>query len=210
MALPQMDITQAKSTLTNRQNNPTGAKFNRLRVRDQPSFDKLGIGNYFAEYALNDKQKLQVWMYVESAPPLVDEVVVYIYPANPSDVSYARALKLLKVVYDDSRPGAKVVTDFQDAHNMAVKNQYNADTKHYEDGSLLPRSYDGGLYYLGKNFGYKVHHHKGGLEVGIYRKDYWQKLIMDVKKRRFPDPKPTPKPVVKPVPKSTPNPTIVW
>lgn len=210
-ALPQMDITAAKGTLTTRQKTPTAAAFLKARVRDQPSFDKLGIGNYYAEYRLNSQQQLQVWMYVESAPPLVDEVVVYIYPAKPADVSFQRAQKLLNIVYGESSTGNKVVADFTEAFNLPTMNQYKKPTAVYgPNRSLLPTSYDGGLYYLGKNFGYKVGYHKGGLEVGIYRKDYWQKFIMGVKALRFHDPLPPPKPGPTPLPPPKPLPTIVW
>ncbi len=209
-ALPQMEITQAKSTLTSRQNTATGVEFNRRRVRDQPSFDRLGIGNYMAEYKLDNNQKLMVWMYVESTPPTVDEVVVYIYPAKPQDVTYDRALKLLNIVYGESRSGSKVVADFRDAKNTAVLNQYKKQTLRYQQASLLPQNYDGGLYYLGKSFGYKVYHHNGGLQVDIRRKDALQKTVMEIKSLRYPDPKPPAPAGPKPTPMPTPRPKIVW
>lgn len=210
MALPQMDITQAKGTLTGRANTATGVEFNRRRVRDQPSFDRLGIGNYMAEYKLDNSQKLMVWMYVESAPPLVDEVVVYIYPAKAADVTYERALKLLNIVYGESKSGNKVVADFRDAKSAIVLNQYKKPTLRYQQASLLPQNYDGGLYYLGKTFGYKVYHHNNGLQIDIKRKDDVQSHVMQVKSRRYPDPKPTPPPGPKPTPTPTPRPKIVW
>lgn len=208
-ALPQMDITQAKATLTNRDTNPTGNEFKLRRITDRPSFDKLGIGNYFTEYRLDAGQRIQVWMYVESAPPIVDEVVVYIYPAQAKDLTFERALKLLNIVYADSRTGNKVVADFK-AARAPFKNQYNQTSLTYQQGSLLPLSHDGSLYYMGKAFGYKVGLDKGGLQVDILRKDFLQKYILDIKKRRFPDPKPTPKPTPTPGPGPTPHPKIVW
>ncbi|MEZ0372511.1 MAG: hypothetical protein ACAI44_25695 [Candidatus Sericytochromatia bacterium] len=210
LALPQMDITSAKATLTGRSNTATGVEFNRRRVRDQPSFDRLGIGNYYAEYKLDAGQKVGVWMYVESAPPIVDEVVTYIYPAKPKDLTFDRALKLLNIIYGESKTGARVVADFREAKGLVMLNQYKKPTLRYQQGSLLPQGYDGALYYLGQNFGYKVSLHKGGLEVGIYRKDYWQKFIMEVKNLRYPDPKPLPPPGPTPTPEPTPRPHIVW
>lgn len=210
-ALPQMDITAAKATLTKRTATPIGTEFTLRRITDRPSFDKLGVGNYFTEYRLDAGQKVQVWMYVESAPPIVDEVVVYIYPAKASDLNFDRALKLLNIVYGTSASGSKVVQDFKEAKSGSeFKNQYGTKTLTYQQGSLLPLSHNGALYYIGKSFGYKVSLHKGGFEVGIYRKDAIQKYVLDLKKRHFPDTPPAPKATPTPRPPATPRPKIVW
>lgn len=209
-ALPQMDITAAKAAITSRQKTPLSNEFLRRRVRDQPSFDKLGIGNYYSEYRLDAGEKLQIWMYVESAPPMVDEVVVYIYPAKPADVSFARAQKLLNIVYGESTTGSKVVADFNQAYATPPDNKYKQPTQTYQQQSLLPQGYDGGLYYLGKNFGYKVGYHLGGLQIDIHRRDVWEKFIMGVKDQRYPDPKPVPVYKPQPTPVPIPHPTIIW
>ena len=210
VALPKMDITSAKATLYKRQNTASGTEFNRRRVRDLPSFDKIGIGNYMAEYRLDRGQTLMVWMYVESAPPEVDEVVLHVQPANPADVTHKRALDLLRLVYGESRTGSQVVGDFERAKGNTVKNKYKLDTRKYQEQSLLPKQYDGGLYYLGNNYGYTVKYNKGGLEVGIFRKEKLEALVMDVKNQKYPDPRPpapTPKP---PPPAPTPRPQLSW
>lgn len=209
-ALPSMDITAAKGTLTSRQKTSTALNFLQRRVRDQPSFDKLGIGNYYAEYKLNSTQRLQVWMYVETVPPIVDRVVLYIYPAKPSDVDFNRALKLVSIVYAESTSGSKVVGDFADAKNLINPNKYKRPTSTYQQRSLLPQAYDGALYYLGKAFGYKVLYHLGGLEVDILNRASMEKFVMGVKDLRYPDPTPTPTPGPMPTPVPTPTPTLVW
>lgn len=210
-ALPKMEINAAKGTLYNRQPTPKSREFNSRRVRDLPSFDRLGIGNYYAEYRLDGGKKLQVWMYVESAPPTVDEVVLFVSPATPKDLTPARALQLIQLVYGESRQGAQVVTDFQAAPATKLLNPYKLNARTFEHQSLLPLSFDGSLYYLGNNFGYKVSYHKGGIEVGIHRKDLWQNMILDVKRRHnIPDNRPAPKPPPKPAPTPTPHPRISW
>lgn len=209
-ALPSMDITSAKGTLTSRQKTPMALNFIQRRVRDQPSFDKIGIGNYYAEYKLNAVQKLQVWMYVETTPPMVDRVVLYIYPAKPSDLAYKRALDLINIVYGESTTGSKVVGDFRDAYTLDNKNKYKLSTQTFQQRSLLPQAYDGALYYLGKSFGYKVLYHLNGVEVDILNRAPMEKFIMGVKDLRYPDPKPTPKPGPTPTPVPQPTPAIVW
>lgn len=210
IALPKMDINQAKSTLFKRQRTATATEFNSRRIRDLPSFDRLGIGSYSAEYRLDGGKTLMVWMYVESEPPLVDEVVLYVSPAQTSDLSYDRAMKLLDLVYGESISGVRVLADFKEARKNTTKNQYNLLTQTYEQGSLIPQSYDGSLYYLGNSFGYKVAYRKGGLQVTIRSKDYFEKLIMETKQRAFPDPRPTPTPAPTPRPTPTPHPNITW
>lgn len=209
-ALPKMDITSAKGTLYKRQKTATGVEFNRRRVRDLPSFDKIGIGNYMAEYRLDKGQTLLVWMYVEKTPPEVDEVVLHIHPASPSDVSHKRALDLLRLVYGESLTGSRVIADFEKAKGNTVKNKYRLDTRKYQEQSLLPKQYTGALYYLGSQYGYTVNYNKGGLEVGIFKKDALEALIMDVKDQKYPDPKPTPKPPPPPPPAPSPRPQLSW
>jgi len=209
-ALPSMDITSAKATLTSRQNTALSKNFIMRRVRDQPSFDKLGIGNYYVEYKLNETQKLQVWMYVETAPPMVDRVVLYIYPAKPTDLAYKRALDLVNIVYGESTSGNKVVSDFREAYALDNKNKYKRSTQTYQQRSLLPQAYDGALYYLGKAFGYKVVYHLNGIEVDIQNRAPMEKLVMGIKDLRYPDPKPTPTAGPAPTPMPKPTPTIRW
>lgn len=209
-ALPKMDINSAKGTLYKRQKTATGVEFNRRRVRDLPSFDKIGIGNYMAEYRLDKGQTLLVWMYVEKTPPEVDEVVLHIHPASPGDVSHKRALDLLRLVYGESLSGSRVIADFEQAKGNTVKNKYRLDTRKYQEQSLLPKQHTGALYYLGNQYGYTVNYNKGGLEVGIFRKDALEALIMDVKDQKYPDPKPTPKPPPPPPPAPSPRPQLSW
>jgi len=210
LALPKMEINQAKGTLYKRQRTPTAVEFNSRRIRDLPSFDKLGTGNYFAEYRLDGGKKLMVWMYVESEPPLVDEVVLYIAPARTSDVTFERAMQLLELVYAESTAGSRVITDFQNAKKNTTQNKYKLQTQTYEHDYLIPLSFDGSLYYLGSSYGYKVDYRKGGLQVVIHPKDYLEKLIMETKERRFPDPLPAPTPFPTPRPTPTPHPKISW
>jgi hypothetical protein len=210
MALPKMDITSAKGTLYKRQKTATGVEFNRRRVRDLPSFDKIGVGNYMAEYRLDKGQTLLVWMYVEKSPPEVDEVVLHVHPANPSDVTHKRALDLLRLVYGESLTGSRVINDFEMAKGNTVKNKYRLDTRKYQEQSLLPKQYTGGLYYLGNQYGYTVNYNKGGLEVGIFKKEALQALIMDVKNQKYPDPKPAPTAPPPPPPAPSPRPQLSW
>lgn len=210
LALPKMDIVSAKASLYKRKNTPAGAEFNNRRIKDLPAFDKLGIGNYYALYQLDQGKKLQIWMYVESAPPEVDEVLLRVSPASPADVTPARAAGLLQVVYGDSLSGSRVIDDFKAAQTRKIKNQYKLDTKTYQHGSLLPTAYDGGLYYVGNSYGYKVVYHKGGFEIKILRKDYMEKWVMETKRRKYPDPLPPAKPTPKPPPAATPRPAIRW
>lgn len=211
LALPKMDITQAKSALFKRQDTPTAAEFNSRRVRDLPSFDKLGIGNYYAEYRLDGGKTLMVWMYVASEPPLVDEVELYVAPAKTSEFTYQRALDLVKLVYAESKTGARVVTDFEGAPDHKSKNRFGLDHQTFEQKSLIPQSYDGALYYLGDSYGYKVEYRKGGLQVTIHRKDYLEKHIDEILKlKSYPEPKPTPTPAPTPTPGPTPHPKITW
>lgn len=209
-ALPKMDITTAKGTLYKRQKTATGVEFNRRRVRDLPSFDKIGIGNYMAEYRLNKGQTLLIWMYVERTPPEVDEVVLHVQPASPSDVTHKRALDLLRLVYGESLTGARVIADFEQAKGNTVKNKYRLDTRKYQEQSLLPKQYTGALYYLGSQYGYTVNYNKGGLEVGIFKKDALEALIMDVKDQKYPDPKPVPTQAPPPPPAPSPRPELSW
>ncbi len=209
-ALPKMDIRSAKATLYKRQRTATGVEFNRRRTMDLPSFDKIGIGNYHAQYRLDRGQKLLVWMYVESAPPEVDEVVLHIHPAKPSDVTHSRAMDLLRLVYGESLAGASVLTDFENAKGNTVKNKYKLDTRTYAEQSLLPKRHTGKLYYIGSKYGYTVGYNKGGMEVGIFRKERLTNLIMDVKDQKYPDPKPTPTPAPTPAPTPTPRPQLSW
>lgn len=210
LALPKMEYVSARSALYRRKPTPTGVEFNSRRVRDFPSFDKLGIGNYQAEYRLDDGKKLLIWMYVESAPPQVDEVVLHVSPARREDVTHERALQLIDLVYGESNSGFGVVRDFQEAKSAEIQNAYKLPTRKYEHQSLLPKAYDGGLYYLGTRFGYKVAYNRGGLEVNIYSREYLQTLVMDIKKRAHPDPTPTPTPMPTPKPTPTPRPRLTW
>ena len=211
LALPKMELVSAKKALFKRDKTPTAEEFNSRRISDLPNFDRLGVGNYRATYRLDNNQTLMVWHYVEKQPPTVDETVVYITPATPADVTHARALKLLRIVYGESTSGKKVVTDFEEAKSNEIKNKYKMNAQRFEDGSLLPKSYDGALYYLGKQFGYKVRYNKNGLEVIIYRNDVWEKFIMDtIQHKKYPMPTPTPTPEPTPLPTPTPHPTITW
>lgn len=210
LALPKMDIASAKATLYKRNNTPRAREFNNRRVKDLPAFDKLGIGNYYALYQLDQGKQLQIWMYVEASPPEVDEVLVRVSPASPADVTPARAAGLLNLVYADSSAGARVIEDFKMAQTRKIKNQYRLDTKTYQHGSLLPTAYDGGLYYVGNSFGYKVAYHKGGFEITIQRKEYLENWVMATKRRKFPDPLPPAKPTPTPPPAPTPRPAIRW
>ncbi len=210
LALPKMDIASAKATLYKRNSTPSAREFINRRIKDLPAFDKLGIGNYYALYQLDQGQKLQIWMYVEASPPEVDEVLLRVSPASPSDVTPARAQGLLNLVYGESLTGSRVIDDFKSALTHKIKNQYKEDTKTYQHGSLLPSSYDGGLYYVGNSYGYKVVYHKGGFEISLQRKDYLEKWVMDTKKRKFPDPLPAAKPTPTPPPAPTPRPAIRW
>lgn len=210
LALPKMEYVAARSTLFRRKPTPTGVEFNSRRTRDFPSFDKLGIGNYQAEYRLDGGKKLMIWMYVESAPPLVDEVVLHVSPARPQDVTHQRALQLLELVYGESLSGFGVVRDFQDAKTAEIQNAYKLPTRKYEHHSLLPKAYDGGLYYLGARFGYKVAYNRGGLEVHLHSREYLQPFVMNAKARAHPDPTPTPTPMPTPRPTPTPRPRLTW
>jgi len=210
LALPKMDIASAKATLYKRSSTPTAREFNNRRVKDLPAFDKLGIGNYYALYQLDQGKKLQIWMYVESAPPEVDEVLLRVSPASPADVTPARAAGLLNLVYGESLAGSRVIEDFKTAQTRKIKNQYRMDTKTYQHGSLIPTSFDGGLYYVGNNYGYKVTYHKGGFEITVQRKEYLEKWVMDTKKRKYPDPLPPAKPTPTPPPAPTPRPAVRW
>lgn len=211
LALPKMEITAAKKALYKRKNTPTAVEFNSRRVSDLPNFDRLGIGNYRATYKLDNEQTLMVWLYVEDQPPNVDEAVLYITPATPQDVRHERALKLLQIVYGESLSGSRVVQDFEKARDREVLNKYKLPAERFIDGSLLPPDYDGGLYYLGDQYGYKVRYNKKGLEVSIHRDDAWEKFIMDtIQHKRYPMPTPTPTPFPTPTPGPTPNPTITW
>lgn len=209
-ALPGMEITSAKNTLLSRKNTPVGNEFKHRRLSDLPTFDKLGVGNYHAQYRLDNNQKLMIWMYVESAPPTVDEVVLYVTPATPKDATFARALKLVDIVYTESNSGSQVVKDFKAAKDKQHLNQYKKPMTTFEEKSLIPKGYDGYAYYLGDLFGYKVGFHKGGMEVSIYRKDIFKALIDDIKRRRYPESPPdaAPPPPLPPLP--TPHPPIVW
>ncbi|MGE3727636.1 MAG: hypothetical protein AB7I41_18905 [Candidatus Sericytochromatia bacterium] len=209
-ALPGMEITSAKNTLLSRKPTPVGNEFKHRRVSDLPSFDKLGVGNYHAQYRLDNGRKLMIWMYVESAPPIVDEVVLYVTPATPKDATFEKALKLVDIVYTESNSGSQVVKDFKEAKDKKHLNVHKNPMLTFEDKSLIPKGYDGYAYYLGDLFGYKVGFHKGGMEVSIYRKDVFKALIDDIKKRRYPDPPPdapTPPPLP---PLPTPHPPIAW
>lgn len=209
-ALPGMDVTSAKNTLLNRKNTPVGNEFKTRRVTDLPTFDKLGVGNYHAQYRLDNGRKLMIWMYVQNAPPAVDEVVLYVTPAKPADASFARALKLVDLVYAESSAGSQIVKDFKEAKGKEHLNQYKKPMLTFDDGSLIPRGYDGCLYYMGDLFGYKVGYNKGGMEITVYRKDVMKALVDDIKKRRYPDPLP-PGPTAPPLPPlPTPHPPIVW
>ena len=210
LALPKMDIASAKATLYKRSSTPTAREFNNRRVKDLPAFDKLGIGNYYALYQLDQGKKLQIWMYVESGPPEVDEVLLRVSPASPADVTPARAAGLLNLVYGESLAGSRVIEDFKTAQTRKIKNQYRMDTKTYQHGSLIPTSFDGGLYYVGNNYGYKVTYHKGGFEITVQRKEYLEKWVMDTKKRKYPDPLPPAKPTPTPPPAPTPRPAVRW
>jgi hypothetical protein len=192
-ALPKMEVSAAKAALYSRQPTPTAREFNQRRIVDLPSFDKIGIGNYHAEYRLDNGKKLMVWMYVESEPPLVDEVVLYVTPANTKDTTHARAIQLVDLVYRESNAGSYVIDDFKKAKK-----------------SPIPMSYDGGMYFLGDIFGYKVSYNRGGLEVGIYRLDHFKLLVKDIENRVVPKPAPTPKPTPKPTPVPTPIPKVKW
>ncbi|PIQ27018.1 hypothetical protein COW36_16090 [bacterium (Candidatus Blackallbacteria) CG17_big_fil_post_rev_8_21_14_2_50_48_46] len=208
-ALPGMEITSAKNTLTSRKPTPTGQEFKHRRVSDLPTFDKLGVGNYFSQYRL-DGQKLMIWMYVESAPPAVDEVVLFVTPASAKDDSFARALKLVDLVYGESNSASQVVNDLKNAQSKEHKNDQKVTMLTFEEKSLLPKGYDGYRYYIGDLYGYKIGLHKGGFEVGIYRKDVLMAQIKDVKKRLYPDPLP-PGPTPPPLPPlPTPHPPLRW
>jgi hypothetical protein len=209
-ALPGMEITAAKNTLLSRKPTPEGNEFKQRRVSDLPSFDKLGVGNYFAQYRLDQGHKLMIWMYVESQPPAVDEVVLFVTPATAKDANFARALKLIELIYADSNSGSQVVTDFKMAKDKKHMNKFNLATQTFEERSLLPKSFDNSLYYLGDLYGYKVGLHRGGLEITISRKDALKAFVDEVKMRRYPDPlpAPTPPPPLPPLP--TPHPPISW
>jgi hypothetical protein len=211
-ALPGMEITSAKNTLLSRKPTPVGNEFKHRRVSDLPSFDKLGVGNYHAQYRLDNGRKLMIWMYVESAPPIVDEVVLYVTPATPKDATFARALKLVELVYAESNSGSQIVKDFKDAKDKKHLNKYKMEMATYDgsEKSLIPKGYDGYAYYLGDLYGYKVGFHKGGMEVSVYKKDVFKALIDDIKRRRYPEPLP-PGPTPPPLPPlPTPNPPIAW
>jgi hypothetical protein len=210
LALPGMDITTAKSTLTTRQNTPLSNEFKQRRKTDLASFDKIGIGNYFAQYYLDGGHQLMIWMYATLEPQLVDEVVLFVTPATAKDLSFARGLKLVELIYAESSKASQIVPDLKAARDQEYKNQYNQKSLTYEDKSLLPRAYDGYLYYLGTLFGYRIGLQKGGLQVCIYHRSALKSQIDDIKRRLYPDPPPPPPPPPPLPPLPTPRPKLVW
>lgn len=212
LALPGMDITTAKSTLYNRENTLRSKAFKAKRVLDLPAFDKLGVGSYHAKYKLNSTQQLMVWMYVENAPPTVDEVTVFITPASDKDLTPSRALKLLNIVYGESLMGKQVVQDFNRAYGSRplTPNKKSQLFRFFDYRSLLPKSYDGGLYYLGDKYGFRLSIHKGGFQVGIRPQSEMKKFLEETLKRSFPPaPEPTPVPTPEPTPPPQP-PNLIW
>lgn len=190
-ALPKMPIVDAKETLLFYNDTPVAKEFKKRRLLELPTFDKIGIGNYHVQYRLDQGKKLLIWMYVEYEPPLVDEVVLFVTPAAPADLSYDKALKLLALVYKDSNTGVAAYDDFK-----AIK-------------PVNRLKYDGELYLLGDSYGYKASVHRGGFELSILRMDRF-KPVFNMVKSRLPKPpvKPIPMPTIAPTPKPTPLPRI--
>ena len=210
LALPGMDITAAKSALITRQNTPLSNEFKQRRETDLPSFDKIGIGNYFAQYRLDGGHRLMIWMYATLEPLMVDEVLLFVTPATARDANFARGLKLVELVYAESSTASLVVADLKAARDQEYKNQYNQKSLTYEEKSLLPRKYDGYLYYLGAQYGYRIGLQKGGLQVCIYHRAALKSQIDDIKRRLYPDPAPPPPPPPPLPPLPTPRPKLVW